>query len=458
MKCAVMCPGHLCRYHGVSVWLAWGSKDYSPNGVVTDPVTMTLQFRLLGRLEARHGGMVVMPLLPGKRRAVLAALRGDVGRLGELTVALWGQRPPPSARMTVQNYVRRLRQALGDSGRSRISAQPRGYVNRVDAGKPDATLFEEFLGDAQTAARGGLWDAAAGRPRKALALWQGEPLADVDSEMLAAREVLRLAELRLQAQESRIDADLHRVRHADVVTELRQLIGADPLGERLHGQLMLAVHRAGRQAAVLAAYQQAPQALVEELGIEPGTGLWELHQQILIADPVLAKARARRPAVATGPVAPRPPPAGVPHCTGQADELAALTGLLDRCGEQTPGAIAISMTGGTAGVGKTALAVRAHSQDIPAEEDERAARYRSLWAPRLDLVQLIPRAAAAGGSQASGPPSSTPSTTRRRIVRETKTARYLRGSGIRWWNSRGYLSGDGIDVKAGYIDRASHIG
>jgi hypothetical protein len=110
-----------------------GSRDYSPNGVVTDPVTMPLQFRLLGRLEARHGG-TVMPLLPGKRRAVLAALRGDIGRLGELTVALRRQRPPPSARMTVQNYVRR---PAGPPCISRTRATPcaithhRRYVYRA---------------------------------------------------------------------------------------------------------------------------------------------------------------------------------------------------------------------------------------------------------------------------------------------------------------------------------------
>jgi DNA-binding SARP family transcriptional activator len=119
-------------------------------------------------------------------------------------------------------------------------------------------------------------------------LWRGEPLSDAGSEILAAREVPRLAELRLQALEFRIGADLHLGRHGEVIAELRRLAGAHPLREHFHAQLMLALYRDGRQAEALAAYEQARQVLAEELGTDPGTGLRDLHQQMLTSDPALA--------------------------------------------------------------------------------------------------------------------------------------------------------------------------
>jgi tetratricopeptide (TPR) repeat protein len=175
----------------------------------------------------------------------------------------------------------------------------------------------------------------------------------VGSELLALREVPRLAEMRLQALETRIDADLHRGRHADVIIELRQLAATHPLHERLHAQLMLALYRDGRQAEALGAYQHARQVLAEELGTDPGADLQELHQRILTADPVLA-APERAPTVACAAISvPRELPAGVRHFTGRADELAALTRLLSQSGAETPGTVVISAIGGTAGVGKT---------------------------------------------------------------------------------------------------------
>ena len=152
---------------------------------------------------------------------------------------------------------------------------------RVDAGELDVTRFEALLESARAAAREGSWDTAARQARAALSLWRGEPLADVESDVLAAREVPRLAELRLQALEARIDADLRLGRQAEVITELRQLVGTHPLREHLHALLMLALYRGGRQAEALAAYRTTRRVLVEELGVEPGAELRELHQRIL---------------------------------------------------------------------------------------------------------------------------------------------------------------------------------
>jgi DNA-binding SARP family transcriptional activator/Flp pilus assembly protein TadD len=400
--------------------------------VVTRPVAADTQFCLLGPLAVRHGDTLV-PVGPGKQRVVLAALLLNAGRVvavEELAEALWGTAPPPSARVTVQNYVKRLRQALGDTNRTRIGTRPGGYVIGVGAGELDVARFEELLGDARVAARDGSWDTAAARARAALALWRGEPLADAGLELLAAREVPRLADLRLQALEIRIDTDLHLGRHAEVTTELRQLAGAYPLREKLHALLMLALYRNGRQAEALAAYRHARHVLIDELGIEPGAELRDLHQQILAADPALAAAPAAAPVQnSPGAVVPRELPAPVAHFAGRTRELAALTSLLDRAGAEPPGAIVISAISGTAGVGKTALAVRwAHQvagrfphgqlyvnlrgydlgqpmsasdalagflrsvgvpgQAIPADENERAARYRSLLAGQQMLIIL----------------------------------------------------------------------
>jgi DNA-binding SARP family transcriptional activator len=395
-------------------------------------VTTEIEFFLLGSLTVRRDAVAVM-VPQGKQRVILAMLllnAGRVVRVDELAETLWVSGPPPSGPVAVQNHVMRLRNTLGDAGRGRIITQPHGYLIRVESGELDVSRFEALLGAARAAARDSLWDQAATHARAALRLWRGEPLADVDSEVLAAREIPRLAELRLQTLEVRIDADLHLGRHAEVITELQKLAGTYPLREHLHGLLMTALYRDGRQAEALAAYQQARQVLVEEVGTEPGTRLRELHHQVLAADPALELLETERlGAGGPEPVMPRQLPATVRHFTGRARELAELSELLDRVGQEEPGTVVISAIEGTAGVGKTALAVHwAHQvagrfpdgqlyanlrgydpgqpvlaaealagflralgvpgQDIPTEQDERAARYRSLLSGRRVLVIL----------------------------------------------------------------------
>src|SRR5260370_28508876 len=215
------------------------------------------EFRLLGPLAVRIGG-TVRPVQPGKQRAVLAALllsANQVVPVDELTETLGGGRPRPSALVSVGKYVKRLRQAVGDTGRARIATRPRGYLIHVDADELDVTRFEALLAAARAAAREGLWDIAATQARAALSLWRGEPLTDVESDALALREVPRLREMCLQALEARIDADLHLGGHADVIAELQRLAHAHPLREHLHALLMLALYRAGQQASALAAYR-----------------------------------------------------------------------------------------------------------------------------------------------------------------------------------------------------------
>jgi DNA-binding SARP family transcriptional activator len=320
----------------------------------------TMKFGLLGPLLVHCGGTVI-PVQRGNQRALLATLLLAANRIvsaEEIAEALWGASPPPSAPVTIRNYVKRLRQALGDAGWGRISTQPRGYLISVGAGELDTLRFEALLESARAAARDGCWGTAADQARAALALWRGEPLADVESDALALREVPRLAEMRLQALEVRIDADLHLGRHAEATAELQGLARAYPLREQMHALLMLALYRCGRQGDALAAYQHARQVLVEEVGVEPGADLQALHQQILTADPTLAAPKA--PPVTAGgakSAAPRQLPGVAAHFTGREGELAELSKVLDQAGEQAPGTVVISAIGGMAGVGKTALAV-----------------------------------------------------------------------------------------------------
>ncbi|HEX3489560.1 MAG TPA: BTAD domain-containing putative transcriptional regulator [Streptosporangiaceae bacterium] len=326
-----------------------------------------MEFCLLGPLVVRSDG-TDRPVPHAKQRAILAGLLFGASRAvlkDELAQILWGAEPPPSAETTIRNYIRRLRDALGETGRARITTVPGGYLLRVDPGELDVDRFESLLRAAQGAARDGTWEQAAGQARAALALWRGEPLQDVPSDVLALREVPRLTELRLQALETRIDADLQLGRHADVVAELQGLVQAHPLREHLQALLMLGLYRSGRQAEALVAYRQARLTLIEEIGTEPGQELSELHQQILSADPALAQpgpepepdsAPAPRPARRT--ITPRELPGPVPHFVGRESALAALTALLPTdVDTKTPEAVVISAIGGTAGVGKTALAV-----------------------------------------------------------------------------------------------------
>jgi DNA-binding SARP family transcriptional activator len=361
-------------------------------------MTPKLEFCLLGPLVVRRGG-VALPVSRGRQRAVLAVLLLNAGRVvsvGEIAETLWGPAPPPSASVTVRNYVKRLRRVLADADAARIVTRPPGYVIRVDPGELDVARFEVLLESVRNAARRGSWDAAADLARAASALWRGEPLADVESQTLALREVPRLAELRLQAAELRIDAELRLGRNGVVIAELERMAAAHPLREHLHALLMLALYRDGRRAEALAAYQHARRVLVDELGAEPGAELREVHRQILTTGAVLAGPGSGQPTpggarpvgASPAPVVPRELPGPVPQFAGRAAELAGLTGMLERASAQT---LVISAIAGMAGVGKTALAMQwahqvADRLNIPAETGERAARYRSLLAGRRMLI------------------------------------------------------------------------
>src|SRR5512132_129245 len=216
----------------------------------------------------------------------------------ELIEAVWGEEPPPTVRQSLQNHVAALRKVIDGGGttpRMLLTRDP-GYLLRIDPERLDLHRFHDLDRQARRALAGGDPARAADLLRQALALWRGPALADVAASTgIAWPELVGVDELHVAALETRIEAELALGRHHELVAELEALVRLHPLREHLHGQLMLALYRSGRQADALAAYRAARRTLVGELGIEPSVGLQRLEQAILAQDPaleLLAPARA----------------------------------------------------------------------------------------------------------------------------------------------------------------------
>ncbi|WP_439377160.1 BTAD domain-containing putative transcriptional regulator [Amycolatopsis lexingtonensis] len=368
-----------------------------------------MRYRLLGPVSVlgdtgafRPGGQ--------KQTSVLAALLLNPNRVvteDRLIDLTWGENAPPSVRGRLQVHISELRKLLG---RDVIVRRAPGYVIEIGPGERDLDVFDDEV--AQARATSG--PEAVAHLRAALALWEGTPLGGV-SEALAEHEGPALAERRLVVLEELYEQELASARHAEVVGELRQLVEEHPFRERLRAALMLALHRCGRTPEALETYTRAHDLLVDELGIEPGQALQDLRMRILRGEGEPA------PAPVTAPVAPRPAelPLDVRGFAGRAPELA----TLDEPGD-------VWVITGTAGVGKTALAVHwAHTararypdgqlyvnlrgfdaddepltpaaalaqllrtlgvdlRDVPPGVDDQSKLYRSLLADRQALVVL----------------------------------------------------------------------
>jgi YVTN family beta-propeller protein len=249
-----------------------------------------VDFAVLGAIAVQRDGED-LPLGGPKQRALLAILLLNANTAvsrDRLIDGIWGERPPPTAAHTLDNYLSRLRKTLGDG---RVSRQAPGYVLQVMSDELDLDRFELLLALGREHLAAGDGGQAARDFRGALALWRGPALADLRFEPFAVAEADRLEELRLHALEYRIEADLALGAGAELVPELEALVREHPLRERPLGLLMLALYRAGRQAEALAAYQSGRRRLVEELGLEPGPELRELQRKILEHDPGLAPPR-----------------------------------------------------------------------------------------------------------------------------------------------------------------------
>jgi DNA-binding SARP family transcriptional activator/tRNA A-37 threonylcarbamoyl transferase component Bud32 len=252
-----------------------------------------MEFRILGPLEVSAGDGALKVGGP-KQRAVLAHLILRANRpvpVDLLIDSLWGEEPPETAKNTLQTYVYRLRQLLGED---RIASANGGYVLRAEPSEIDAARFEALV----RAAKAELStdpSKAADELARALTLWRGSPLADLSDEPSLRGEIARLEELHLSATEHRIAAEIAVGGHSTVVSELEALTARYPLRERMWANLMLALYRLGRQAEALAAYQRAREVLADELGAEPSAKLQRLHEQILRRDPSLGAKETPKP-------------------------------------------------------------------------------------------------------------------------------------------------------------------
>ena len=308
-----------------------------------------MDFRILGPLEVHRRGRPVALGGP-KQRALLALLvlhAGETVSADRLIDELWGERPSPSARNSLQALVSRLRRVLDDPDEApRIATRPAGYVLDVAPDELDLRRYEGLCAEGRDALGRNDRETGAARLREALELWRGEPLADFAFEPFARSARDRLQELRLAALEDRIAADLALGRHAELVAELEALVEQHPLRERPRGLLMVALYRSGRQADALDAYRSARARLIQELGLEPGRDLRDLESAILRQD-----ASLDAPATAI-PRRAREDGAG-PALVGRTLELEALLAGLE---DAFAGRGRTFLLSGEPGIGKSRLA------------------------------------------------------------------------------------------------------
>ncbi|MFY1687346.1 AfsR/SARP family transcriptional regulator [Plantactinospora sp. WMMB782] len=379
---------------------------------------MAVQLLLFGDVRAVVDGEPV-DLGHARQRCVLAALLVDANQIvpaGRLLDRVWAEQPPRHARNALSGYLSRLRTLLGGSGELTIGHRSDGYLLTVDPDAVDLHRFRRLLAQARSARRlgpsrrsvrvddnGGNPGPGGGESRAelleaALSLCRGEPFGSLDTPWLTGVRAALAAE-RLAAELDLTDLSLAAGRHAELLAELATRAATYPLDERLAGQLMTALYRCGRQADALRHYQDLRSRLAEELGMDPAPALQRLHRQILGNDPSLdapptpnarpAAAPAPTPTPARdrqsvgiaesatpvagftvptgstgpdgtagpdgslGPAVPRQLPAPPAAFTGREYELAELDALV----EQLPGAGASAIVSGSAGVGKSALAL-----------------------------------------------------------------------------------------------------
>ncbi|MEU4398049.1 AfsR/SARP family transcriptional regulator [Micromonospora orduensis] len=305
-----------------------------------------MRFGILGPLRVGGGESTVTA---GRDRIVLAMLLLRPGRLvpvEELVDAVWEEHPPATARAQLQTCVSRLRRRFTELGLApdTIITDPAGYGIRTSPSDLDAEVFARTVEAARAAVAAGRLGDAGERFRAALALWRGPALGGIPSRSVR-RRAQALDEQRLTVLEECVDVELRLGRAAELIEELTESVDQHPLRERLRGQLMLALSSVGRQADALAAYREGRRFYADELGIEPGVELQELHQRVLAGDLALAGQGNR----AVAPV--RSLPRAIGDFTGRQETLARLVKEIEEDGNR------IQLIDGMAGSGKTTLAV-----------------------------------------------------------------------------------------------------
>ena len=321
-----------------------------------------MRFRILGPMEAERGGEQ-LHLGGGLQRVALAIMLLDANRIvpvNRMIEAIWGEAPPETARNQIQIRISHLRRLLGDTAQPNnlLITMPPGYLLRVERGQLDLTDFDELTEQAQleTPAK------AAKTLRAALALWRGPMLSNVSSDLIQTI-AHGVQERRLLAHEQCIELELGEGRHQQLVAELRGLVQDNPLREQLHGLLMLALYRSGRQAEALGVFHSYRVMLQDTLGLVPGDELRRLELAILNQNAELDSA----PAVIRQTPVPRQLPPMISRLSGRDAETRRISSLLDGTGAGT--GLPIAAIVGRAGVGKTELALQTAHRLSPSYPD-----------------------------------------------------------------------------------------
>ncbi|MEU7927266.1 BTAD domain-containing putative transcriptional regulator [Micromonospora sp. NPDC049801] len=338
-----------------------------------------MRFGILGSLRVGGGSTVTA----GRDRVVLAMLLLRAGRLvpvDELVDAVWEENPPATARAQLQTCVSRLRRRLTELGFTpgTIVTDPAGYGVRIEPADLDANLFTRGVEVARAAGAAGRLVDARTHYRAALALWRGPALAGIASRSVR-RRAQTLDEQRLTVLEECVDVELRLGGAAELIEELTESVEVYPSRDRLRGQLMLALSSVGRQADALAVYREGRRFYADELGLEPGVALQELHQRVLAGDLALAGREVR----SVAPV--RSLPRAIGDFTGRQQTLARLL-------KDVEAGARIQLIDGMAGSGKTTLAV--HVATVLAESYPDAQLYIDLHG-HSERTPLTPSAAVA---------------------------------------------------------------
>ncbi|MBE1486749.1 AfsR/SARP family transcriptional regulator [Plantactinospora soyae] len=369
-----------------------------------------MQIQVLGPVQVCGNGRT-LDVGPRQQRHVLAALAADVGRAvtTEMLMDRVWEQVPPGARRTLHAHITRIRRLLEGAAPAgtppTVVRRSGGYVLDVDPDRIDVHRMRRLVGQARVARCGDVERAAL--LREAVELWRGDPLGGLTGSWAArTRERWRREYL------DTVVAWAHtEVRFGDpgaVIATLRELTGEHPLVESLAAALMQALYAAGGPAEALEHYATVRRHLADELGVDPGPDLRAMHQAILRGelDPLRDPAAATRPG-AGAPVIPRQLPADVPGFTGRAGHLAELDALLTRRSGAAQTAVVISAVSGTAGVGKTALAV--HWAHLVAREFPDGQLYVNLRGFDPDRRMMAPVDAVRGFLDALGvPPGRVP--------------------------------------------------
>jgi DNA-binding SARP family transcriptional activator/tetratricopeptide (TPR) repeat protein len=326
---------------------------------------MTVRFGVLGDVEARVGSRLV-DLGPARQRCVLAALLVDANQsvpVDQLADRVWGQHPPQRSLETLYSYLSRLRGVLADTGGVQLTRRSGGYVLVVDANAVDVHRFRRLATRAHAADRE---QQTLTFLRDALDLWRGAAFGTLDTPWInAARDALNAE--RFAAERDLADLRLRLGEHSALLGDLTTQAHRHPLDERLAAQLMLALYRSGRTADALEHYRNVHLQLAEDVGIDPGPTLQELHRQILRADPALATPTSVATAAPTHGAstarttkdrpAPRQLPASPALFAGRTRELESI-GAAWRAATEAGVAAPIVAIDGAGGVGKTWLTLR----------------------------------------------------------------------------------------------------